>query len=1098
MEFEITQPETIIGRVAPSDLLIPGSGVSSRHARLLYQDGKLRIEDLESTNGTFVNGQRISEAVTLRNGDQIGLGQNVRLVCSIEAQPGVSTEVTDSAAGGTRVEASPAMPSPPRPIGRPSADPPPPPRPAPPPPGPSGAAATVIGEIGGQTGPSELSVSVAGGPSQTYPLNRLQVTIGREQGNDIVIGSKIVSRNHARLEKREDGGYNLVVEPTASNPTFLDGATVTRPTRLHHGAKIRIGSNDPGLMVTMTYLAPSEALSRVETVRFGEKSVLQIGRDPTNDIVLDIPQVSRHHALIERVGKRYRVRDLRSSNGTFVNNRPVEGEMWLNAQDTVRIGSYNFVMGEDELSQIDESGSLEVEAVGLNKWVRKDLNILQNISLNFEPREFIVVVGQSGGGKSTLVDSIAGYRPATHGKVFVNGIDVYENFDAIRNNLGYVPQKDIIHKELTVFQALDYSAQLRMPPDTSKAERHQRVMETLEDLDIAHRKDTAISQLSGGQQKRVSIGVELLTRPGLFFLDEPSSGLDPGTETALMQLMRRLADQGRTIVLITHATKNVMLADKVVFLARGGYLVWFGAPDEALSYFNQYRSERDQRAGEMEFDEIYALLDDSQKGSPQEWAERYMRHPAYNRYVATPLADRSQMMQQGGRQTPETGRAATAGDSRARKQVSALRQFFILSARNLKILTRDRFSLALMLLAPPVIGSLDILLASLMGRDPFAWADGDAFAVIITLFILTIYGVMLGGISQMREIVKEGEIYKRERLVNLKIIPYIFSKVWVAGLLALYQAIWYIGIHYFAFDMPGGATEFVLMYISMALATMGGMMLGLFASALAPSSNAAPLIVIVFMLPQIVLGGALVPVPEFISAPFSTRWGFEAFMAITGVGSDIAADPCWDLPPETISLMDLEQRTQECSCMGLNIIDQSACHFPGMGQFYVEGTFEETELPPEPAPLRDPPPEPDVPPPPIEPENQADTVAVAEYLAALQEYQVLVEGIQEQYKADLEAYQAEADIYAAEFAAYQEAVVEQEFQRFAAAAAAEIPVSAAEGAVYQIRDSFGWAWVDKGNTGEYYGRVLSTWAAQGLIIGVLLTGTLIMQKRKDN
>ncbi len=240
-------------------------------------------------------------------------------------------------------------------------------------------------------------------------------------------------------------------------------------------------------------------------------------------------------------------------------------------------------MGHDQLAQFDESNGLRVDAINLNKWVRKDLNILQNISVSFKPREFIVVVGQSGGGKSTFVDAVAGYRPATPpSRVLVNDIDIYQNFDSIRNDIGFVPQKDIIHMELTIYQALDYAAQLRMPADMTDDERHKRVMEVLDDLDLTHRKDVQISGLSGGQQKRVSIGVELLTKPGLFFLDEPTSGLDPGTETALMQLMRRLADQGRTIVLITHATKNVMLGDKVIFLARGGYLAWFGPPEEAI------------------------------------------------------------------------------------------------------------------------------------------------------------------------------------------------------------------------------------------------------------------------------------------------------------------------------------------------------------------------------------------------------------------------------------------------------------------------------------------------------------------------------------
>jgi ABC-type Mn2+/Zn2+ transport system ATPase subunit len=298
-------------------------------------------------------------------------------------------------------------------------------------------------------------------------------------------------------------------------------------------------------MVTMAYLSPSQAASRISAVQFGEKERLTFGRDENNDIVLENPNISRFHAQVTRVGRRYYVSDLRSANGTFVNDKRVEGNVWLNPRDTVRLGSYKFILGTDEFSLHDETAGLRVEASHLCKWVRKNLNLLQDISLVFQPREFIVIVGQSGGGKSTLLDAIAGYRPATLGKVLVNGTDVYRNFDAVRNEIGYVPQKDIIHMELTVYQALDFAAQLRMPKDTSKAERHQRILDVLTELDLAHRKDVQISGLSGGQQKRVSIGVELLTRPGLFFLDEPTSGLDPGTETAFMHPCHQECHAGR-------------------------------------------------------------------------------------------------------------------------------------------------------------------------------------------------------------------------------------------------------------------------------------------------------------------------------------------------------------------------------------------------------------------------------------------------------------------------------------------------------------------------------------------------------------------------
>ena len=488
--------------------------------------------------------------------------------------------------------------------------------------------------------PPQLLVTVAGNEPVTHLLNGDRITLGRADDNDIVVQSMIVSRYHAALELTPSG-FEIVIIPGATNTLTCQGRPVMGRQLLTHGDVLRIDSELPGMMVSMTYESPLHAAARVPFgIKFDQKEKITFGRDSGNDVVLDKPNISRFHAQVTRVGVRYYVTDLRSSNGTFVNDTRVEGDVWLNPQDTIRIGPYKFVLGQDQFTRYDETEGMRVEAYNINKWVRKDLNLLQNISLIYQPREFIVVVGQSGGGKSTLVDSIAGYRPATHGKVFVNDIDVYQNFDAVRNEIGYVPQKDIIHMELTIYQALDFAAQLRMPKDTTPAERHKRIMEVLEDLDLTHRKDVQISGLSGGQQKRVSIGVELLTRPGLFFLDEPTSGLDPGTETLFMHLMRRLADQGRTIIMVTHATKNVMLADKVVFMARGGYVAWFGPPNEALAYFDQFRSDIDRRTRAMEFDQIYTILDDPAKGNAREWAERFQNHIAYQKYIVEPLQAR--------------------------------------------------------------------------------------------------------------------------------------------------------------------------------------------------------------------------------------------------------------------------------------------------------------------------------------------------------------------------------------------------------------------------------------------------------------------------
>jgi ABC-type multidrug transport system ATPase subunit len=1054
-EFELTRPEIVIGRDPSTDLAIPSPSVSRRHARLIREGGGYALEDLGSSNGTFLNGKRLAGRHTLKSGDEIRLGQAI--VLTYEAPRDLDKKETV-------VSSSPAMPA--------------------------SALQTQLEQNINleelEAAPPKLLVSIAGGSSHTYSLTRPLLTVGRAEGNDIVIASPIVSGQHARLE-RVNGGYQLVVLPQAKNPVFVEGQPVDGARLLKNGEILRIGSLDPGMMVTLTYEAPSEVASQpAQSIHFGEKNLIQIGRDAGNDVVLASPTVSRFHAQVEKVGQRFRVRDLRSSNGTFVNDERIDTETWLKPNDTIRIGQSRFVVGADQLAQIDETGGLRVESVHLNKWVRKDLNILKDISLVFKPREFIVVVGQSGGGKSTLLDAIAGYRPATQGNVLVNNTDIYRHFDAIRNDIGYVPQRDIIHMELTVYQALDYAAQLRMPADTTPEERHKRVMEVLENLDLTHRKEVQISGLSGGQQKRVSIGVELLTKPGLFFLDEPTSGLDPGTETALMQLMRRLADQGRTIVLITHATKNVMLADKVVFLARGGYLAWFGPPEEALEYFDAFRPERDRRAGAMEFDEIYAVLDDPSKGKAEDWANRYREHPAFRKYILEPLEGKISGATIPVREAEQPARKVERPKS---QQVSGLRQFLILSARNIKILTRDRFGLALMLATAPIVSLLDVVLSVLLGRNPLDFQTGLMANVMITLFLLTVYGVMVGGISQMREIVKEGEVYKRERLVNLKILPYVLSKVWVAALLALYQAAAYTIVHYLAFDVPGGVSEFIQIYITLALATLAGMMLGLFASALAPNANSAPLLVIILMLPQIVLGGALIPLPNFISAPTSTRWAFEALMSISGAGSDVAADVCWSLPADVRASMTPDDKLNYgCRCMGLNMLNEESCNYPGLGQFYNPAIVQPPPIAP--PPFGDPPPEPVLPERPVEPADQSDSVAMADFFTALKAWEAQATLIQEEYKRQIEAYQAQSEVYKSEVITYQTELAGWQIAQASA-------VTPAEAIVEQFYTSFPWIYVDKEDTAAYWAKITKTWLVQSAIITILFVAILFLQKRKD-
>jgi hypothetical protein len=347
---------------------------------------------------------------------------------------------------------------------------------------------------------------------------------------------------------------------------------------------------------------------------------------------------------------------------------------------------------------------------------------------------------------------------------------------------------------------------------------------------------------------------------------------------------------------------------------------------------------------------------------------------------------------------------------------------------------------------------------------------------------------MVGALAMMREFVKETDIYKRERLVNLKALPYVGSKLWVAALLALYQAAVYTGVHYLSFDMPGGLLEFGMVYVTLLLATLGGMILGLLASAIAPNANAAPLIVILFVIPQVVLGGALIPVPTTASAPTAARWSFEAMVGISGAGSDLAADSCWALPEEEREDLSLDEKQERgCPCMGYSALDPNSCNFPGLGAYYDAAL--DADEPVAPAPLGDPPAEPALPPRPEAPADPSDTEAVGRYLQELEAYQQQADDLQAAYRADVASYPARADDFKADSERYQRTLADWSISRSSA-------VSRAEGLLSRYYDDFGWTFVDKDDDAVFWPRMLRAWGAQVLMIVTLFFVILFAISRK--
>jgi ABC-type multidrug transport system ATPase subunit len=249
--------------------------------------------------------------------------------------------------------------------------------------------------------------------------------------------------------------------------------------------------------------------------------------------------------------------------------------------------------------------------------------ILQGISLTILPGEFVGILGPSGCGKSTLMRMLSGQIAPSQGHALLNGKP--PNSQEFRSQVGFVPQDDIVHHMLKVERALYFSARLRMPPETPSARINERVKEVIEMVELSERRRQRIDSLSGGQRKRVSIGVELLTEPALLFMDEPTSGLDPALEETLMELFRKLAQGGRTVVLTTHIMQSLYRLDMIAVIAKG-QLLFYGRPWEVLAYF-----------GVRELPDLYKLLSkDVEQQAGRFQASEYHRLYVHDRQLVRP------------------------------------------------------------------------------------------------------------------------------------------------------------------------------------------------------------------------------------------------------------------------------------------------------------------------------------------------------------------------------------------------------------------------------------------------------------------------------
>ncbi len=577
-------------------------------------------------------------------------------------------------------------------------------------------------------------------------------------------------------------------------------------------------------------------------------SRLRIGRAEDNDIVLDDLQVSRHHAELRTVADGVvEVVDLASTNGTYLNGSPIR-QAPVTELDLIGVGHTEFRLVAGQLEEFLDAGEVTFAAEGLTVLGRDGRRLVDDVGFALEERSLFAIVGPSGSGKSTLLAALSGLRPAPMGRVLYGGRDLVADYAELRHRIGLVPQEDVLHQELELKAALEYAGRLRFPPDVSGDAREARVDEVLAELGIAHRATSPIHQLSGGERKRTNVALELLTKPSLLFLDEPAAGLDPGLARSLMRLLRELADDGRTVVVVTHELASLALCDQVLVLAPGGVPAYVGPPDGAPGRF-----------GETDIADVFTKLAES------EYIDWHLAPSAAPDGPVTSSPDLSPP-------TPVSGQGWWS-------------QFRTLTARYIEVLAADRRNSALLLLQAPILGVL--LLAALpsgeLGPPPTTEVRLVSAAGIV-LFVLLLGATWLGANNAIREIARELPMFRRERAAGLSLSAYVASKAAVLGALTAGQAVVLVALATARQDGPGDAVllgwapgELMLV---VAMAGVASMALSLFISALAGTAERATSVLPVVLILQLVLAAGVV-LPEIVDKPVlnqmslvsSAQWG---------------------------------------------------------------------------------------------------------------------------------------------------------------------------------------------------------------------------------
>lgn len=746
----------------------------------------------------------------------------------------------------------------------------------------------------GQAAKSCVTIFIENMAPKTYDLNSFGtdcVRMGRgpyhgeqkDGKNDIALPADFstVSRAHCTFYRVEGVWY--ISDDKSVNGLSVNGARIASK-QLHDGDRVYIGQDNTAKCVIAfssqrTAGTTANAMA-MDSMPLTGKERYVIGRGGDCDVTLRHPTVSRHHCVITFENGQYFISDNHSVNGVILNGVPLTKKQKLEQMDKITIADTSILFCDGTLHFNKASGGVSVVADDICKEVKNGKGtkcITNHVSLSVEPGEFVAIIGGSGAGKTTLLNCLSGMTGFTSGDIYINGESIRTNSKSVRSIIGYVPQSDIVYDNLTLERMLLYSAQLRMPKDTSKEEIRQKIEETLEMVELSAHRTTLISRLSGGQRKRASIAVELLASPRLFFLDEPSSGLDPGTEKNLMTMLKRLALTGKTVIMVTHTVQNIGMCDRVICMGRGGLLGYSGPPRKALEFF-----------GKKEMTDIYEDLNEHSI----EASNRFQKISGSTGVPAVPV----QAQKEKKKFSPE----------------DSMRQFAVMTKRYAEILKNSRARLLLLALMPVVLtvlvciafqadGNLYSLLNITVDRtsQPFH-VCGDTMKL---MFAFSCAAFWVGIFNSIQEVSKERNIYEREHFTGVRSFPYVMSKFVNIGILCMLQSLIMMALLAFftsttvtAAGNAAASTSFKIsmgkdgivfasgglwfeMYLTTFLMMLSAMCLGLAISS-AVSNDMALVVCPVCLLPQILFSGVvseLSGITETISNIVTCRWANIAY-----------------------------------------------------------------------------------------------------------------------------------------------------------------------------------------------------------------------------